>query len=321
MTAPRPSQTIVVVGSLNMDFVVKVAELPAPGQTVLGRDFQMIPGGKGANQACAAARVGANSVTVRMVGRVGYDVFADHLKASLSAAGVDVSAVHATRAQATGVALISVDAAGQNSIVVASGANHALLASETEAMRPVFRGARFVLFQLESPLDTVAAALKLARAEGVRTMLDPAPAAPLAGELLANVDILTPNETEASVLLGRPPARRVEGRRGAAGSRAARARSQTVVLKLGDQGCFYCDGETEIFSPAFPVTARDTTAAGDTFNAALAVALAEDRPMAEALRFANASAAISVTRMGAQASVPPPSGSGRVPGLLPLGLR
>jgi ribokinase len=115
--------TLVVVGSLNMDFVVTVDHLPAPGQTVLGRNFQMIPGGKGANQACAAARLGADSVTVRMVGRVGYDVFADHLKASLSAAGVDVSAVHATRAQATGVALISVDTAGQNSIVVASGAN------------------------------------------------------------------------------------------------------------------------------------------------------------------------------------------------------
>ena len=119
---------IVVVGSLNMDFVVRVEHLPAPGQTVLGRDFQMIPGGKGANQACAAAKLGANSLTVRMVGRVGYDMFADHLKASLSAAGVDVSAVHATRAQATGVALISVDASGQNSIVVASGANHALAA-------------------------------------------------------------------------------------------------------------------------------------------------------------------------------------------------
>jgi ribokinase len=295
---------IVVVGSLNMDFVVTVDHLPAPGQTVLGRDFQMIPGGKGANQACAAARIGGSSITVRMVGRVGYDVFADHLKASLSAAGVDVSAVHATRAQATGVALISVDTTGQNSIVVASGANHALVASETEAMRSVFRGARFVLFQLESPLDTVASALKLARAEGARTMLDPAPAAPLAAELLANVDILTPNETEASLLLGRPLAR-VSTSDAAALARSLRERGpKAVVLKLGDQGCFYCDAETELFSAAFPVTARDTTAAGDTFNAALAVALAEDRGIAEALRFANASAAISVTRMGAQASVP-----------------
>src|SRR5580704_13126121 len=162
--------SLVVAGSLNMDFVVSVDRLPVPGETVLGRDFQMIPGGKGANQACAAGKLGAGSVAVRLIGRVGYDVFADHLKASLAAAGVDVSAVHATRAQATGVALISVDTAGQNSIVVASGANHALAASETEAMRSVFRGSRFVLFQLESPLDTVAAALKLARAEGARTI-------------------------------------------------------------------------------------------------------------------------------------------------------
>jgi ribokinase len=295
---------LVVVGSLNMDFVVTVDRLPAPGETVLGRNFQMIPGGKGANQASAAARLGADSVTVRMVGRVGYDVFADHLKASLSAAGVDVSAVHATRAQATGVALISVDTAGQNSIVVASGANHALAVSETEAMRSVFRGARFILFQLESPLDTVAAALKLARAEGARTILDPAPAAPLAPELLANVDILTPNETEASLLLGLPPAR-VSTSDAPALAHSLRERGpKAVLLKLGDQGCFYCDGEIELFSAAFKVAVLDTTAAGDTFNAALAVALAEDRGIEEALRFANAAAAISVTRMGAQASVP-----------------
>src|SRR5216684_3215469 len=129
---------LVVVGSLNMDFVVSVERLPAPGETVLGRDFQMIPGGKGANQACAAAKLGVNKAQVRMVGRVGYDVFADHLKASLAAAGVDVSAVHATRSHATGVALIGVESTGQNSIIVASGANHALNASETEAMRSVF---------------------------------------------------------------------------------------------------------------------------------------------------------------------------------------
>jgi len=296
--------TVVVVGSLNMDFVVRVERLPAPGQTVLGRDFQMIPGGKGANQACAAGRLGSNSVAVRMIGRVGYDVFADHLKASLSAAGVDVSAVHATRSQATGVALIAVDSAGQNSIVVASGANHALAPSEVEAMRSVFRGARYVLFQLESPLPTVAAALKLARQEGARTMLDPAPAATLDRELLAEVDILTPNETEASILLGLPPGR-VSSSDAPVLARSLRARGpKAVVLKLGDQGCFYCGEELETFSPAFPVTARDTTAAGDTFNAALAVALAEDRGTEEALRFANAAAAISVTRAGAQASVP-----------------
>src|SRR5450432_1473501 len=167
---------LVVVGSLNMDFVVSVEHLPATGETVLGRDFQMIPGGKGANQACAAGKLSTGGVAVRMIGRVGYDVFADHLKASLAAAGVDVSAVNATRSQPTGVALIWVDRQGQNSIVVASGANHALAAADVEAMRKVFRGASLALFQLETPLDTVTAALALARAEGVRTILDPAPA-------------------------------------------------------------------------------------------------------------------------------------------------
>jgi len=295
---------IAVVGSLNMDFVVRVEHLPAPGETVLGRDFQMIPGGKGANQACAAARVGEKSVTVKMIGRVGYDVFADHLKASLSAAGVDVTAVHATRSQPTGVALIWVDRAGQNSIVVASGANHALAASEVEAMRAVFRGARFVLFQLESPLATVEAALKLAREEGAKTMLDPAPAMALRPELLAQVDILTPNETEASILLGLPAGRVSRAEASQLGAALLKRGPEAVVLKLGDQGCLYCGRGSEIFSPAFRVEARDTTAAGDTFNAALGVALAENREMEEALRFANAAAAISVTRMGAQASAP-----------------
>src|SRR5258708_2845574 len=195
---------IVVVGSLNMDFVVTVERLPAPGETTLGRDFQMLPGGKGANQACAVGKLGADA---RMIGRVGYDVFGDRLKASLSAAGVDVSGVHATRSLPTGVALIWVDREGQNSIVVASGANQAMLASEVEAMRPAFRSARFALFQLESPIDAVAAAIKLARSEGARTMLDPAPAQPLSQDLLASIDILTPNEIEASILLGVPPGR------------------------------------------------------------------------------------------------------------------
>lgn len=295
---------IVVAGSLNMDFVVSVDRLPAPGETTLGRDFQMLPGGKGANQACAAAKVGGHGSVTRMIGRVGYDVFGDHLKASLSAAGVDVSSVHATRSHPTGVALIWVDRAGQNSIVVASGANHALLAAEAEAMRPVFQGAAFALFQLESPIPTVSAAMKIARAEGARTMLDPAPAQALASELLASVDLLTPNETEASILLGVPPARVSKDDAPQLARRLRELGPRCVVLKLGDQGCFFFDGADEIYSPGFAVTARDTTAAGDVFNAALAVALGEQQAIAEALRFANAAAAISVTRPGAQTSVP-----------------
>jgi len=295
---------LVVVGSLNMDFVVTVERLPAPGETALGRGFQMIPGGKGANQACAAARLGGSQATVRMAGRVGYDLFADHLKASLSAAGVDVSAVHATRAQPTGVALIWVDRAGQNSIVVASGANHELLPADVGSLAGVFRGARFVLFQLETPLETVRAALALARQERAETILDPAPARRLPGDFLGLADILTPNETEALILLGRPPAR-VSVAEAPALTRALReSGAQRVVLKLGDQGCFCDDGARQMHLPAFAVEVRDSTAAGDVFNAGLAVALAEGRAMEEALRFASAAAAISVTRLGAQASVP-----------------
>lgn len=295
---------VVVVGSLNMDFVVQVKHLPAPGETVLGRDFQMIPGGKGANQACAAGKLGTGGVAVRMIGRVGYDLFADHLKASLAAAGVDVSAVAAARSAPTGVALIWVDSAGQNSIVVAPGANHALDAADVEAMRPVFRGGTWALFQLETPLDTVAAALALARAEGLRTILDPAPAQPLAAELLAQVDILTPNESEALMLLGRPAARVCPGDAPALAAALRQLGPRTAILKLGDQGCYWAGEEGARHFPAFPVAVRDTTAAGDTFNAALAVALAEGRPVEPAIRFANAAAAISVTRLGAQASAP-----------------
>lgn len=297
--------SIAVVGSLNMDFVVTVERLPAPGETVIGRDFQMIPGGKGANQACAAARLGGSSLPVRMVGRVGYDLFADHLKASLSAAGVDVTAVHATRAQPTGVAMIWVDGTGQNSIVVASGANAVLAPAEVAAMRPVFRGAAFALFQLETPIGTVASALAAAREEGARTILDPAPAQVLSPELLASVDILTPNESEACHLLRRPVARVTPAEAPALAKELLDLGPGTIVLKLGEAGCYCLDrnGE-EIHAPGFKVEARDTTAAGDTFNAGLAVALAEGQPIPLALRFANAAAAISVTRLGAQASVP-----------------
>ena len=287
-----------------MDFVVSVDRLPASGETVLGRDFRMIPGGKGANQACAAGKLGGDSVRVKLIGRVGYDVFADHLKASLSAAGVDVTAVHATRAQPTGVALIWVDRQGQNSIVVASGANHELAAADVEAMRKSLRGAAIALFQLETPLETVEAALKLAREEGAITVLDPAPAQSLPAGLLAAVDILTPNESEALLLCGRPPARVSIDEALALAESLRRLGPSTIIVKLGEQGCLLLNEMRPRHFPGYAVEVRDTTAAGDTFNAALAVALAEGRPIEEAIPFANAAAAVSVTRLGAQASAP-----------------
>lgn len=295
---------IVVTGSLNMDFVVLTEHLPVPGETVLGRDFRTIPGGKGANQACAAGKLAASSALVRMVGRVGYDVFADQLRASLAAAGVDVSAVVGTQSEPTGVALIQVDRTGQNSIVVASGANFAITPADVEGNRSAYRGARCALFQLETPLPTVEAALRVSREEGARTILDPAPAQPLNGSLLSLVDLLTPNESEACMLLGRP-AVSVSPADAPELARALRALgAAAVLLKLGAAGCHYQDAERDLYTPGFVVNAVDTTAAGDTFNAALAVALTEGQPLESALRFANAAGAISVTRPGAQSSIP-----------------
>ena len=298
----RPA--IVVLGSLNMDFVVRVAHLPAAGETVLGHSFVTLPGGKGANQACAAGRAGSTNVTVKMLGRVGYDVFGDQLKASLAAAGVDVSGVQATQEQPTGVALIWVDAQGQNSIVVASGANHAVRLDDVPAMRATFRGAAFALFQLETPLLAVGGALIMAREEGVKTILDPAPAQPLSDPILSQVDILTPNESEALTLLGRPPQRVAVEDAPALAAALLKLGPAAVILKLGDRGCFYSDGQTALHQQAFKVPAVDTTAAGDTFNGALAVALAQNPDIKQALRFASAAAALSVTRVGAQASIP-----------------
>lgn len=296
-------RAIVVTGSLNMDFVVQVERLPAPGETARGANFQTIPGGKGANQACAAARL-ARGNPVLMIGRVGYDAFADHLRASLAASGADTSRIHGCRSAPTGVALIWVDRAGQNSIVIAPGANQELTPADLETERQAFVSAACALFQLESPLETVAAGLGLARAGGALSILDPAPAQPLAGEMLARVDLLTPNETEACLLAGREPGRISLDEAPGLADELRRRGPRAVVLKLGDMGCYYAGPEGAWHAPAFHVEAVDSTAAGDTFNGALAVALAEGKAVPEALRFANAAAALSVTRLGAQASIP-----------------
>lgn len=286
-----------------MDFVVQVERLPAPGETTLGYDFRTIPGGKGANQAFAAGRL-SRSTSVRMLGRVGADVFGEQLRRNLAVAGVDVAGIASTSGVPSGVALIWVDRRGQNSIVVAAGANAELTSSDLAAREVRFDGASVALFQLETPLETVTAGLAMAKAAGVLTVLDPAPAQPLQRELLALVDILTPNESEARMLLGEAPAPIGMEEAPEVAERLLALGVQAVILKLGAQGCFYSNGLHLLMSPGLEVEVIDTTAAGDTFNAALAIALAEDQPLEQALRFANTAAALSVMQLGASTSAP-----------------
>ena len=294
------SAPIVVVGSLNMDFVAQVERLPLPGETVLGAGFRTIPGGKGANQACAAGRLGGR---VRMIGRVGADVFGEQLRESLRADGVDVQAVRSTDATPSGVALIVVQANGQNQIVVAGGANSRLTPSDVETALGDIEGG-YLLLQLETPLETVAAAAAMGHRRAMTVILDPAPACALPAALLECVDILTPNETEALVLLGRRDAT-VSLEQAPDVALALRDLGVgTVIVKLGENGAFLLSASERRHFAAPKVNVVDATAAGDTFNGALAVALAEGKDIGDAIAFANAAAALSVTRLGAQASIP-----------------
>jgi len=287
---------IVVIGSINMDLVVRVERLPKPGETVRGREFQTIPGGKGANQAVAAARLGAET---HMVGRVGHDEFGRHLRQSLADNGVHVEYVASDQEHPNGVAVILVQESGENSIVVAGGANAAVSLPDLKAAESVIQAADAVLLQLEIPLETVAAAVQVARAAKVRAILDAGPAADVPEELQRAPDVISPNMLEAEALLGHAVASALDAARELV-SRGAPA----CVVKAGSQGCAWASPQGEEHIPATPVKAVDTTAAGDAFTAALAVALAEGKSLPEAARWANFAGALAVTRFGAQPSMP-----------------
>jgi len=297
MAAPR----IVVVGSINMDLVARVIRLPAPGETVTGRDLQYVPGGKGANQAVAAARLGATAV---LCGRLGDDSFGDVLRSSLATTGVDTEHVLTTPGTSSGVAWIGVESSGANAITVIPGANGLVTLDDVNVWEPVVKSADVILLQLEMPLATAALAVRVARRHGVRVILDvaPVPAEPLPDELW-NADIVSPNQTEAEALTD-VCVDSIETAIAASGALRRRG-AKCVVLKLGALGALIDVGPRgPLHVPAFPIQAIDSTAAGDAFTAALAVAWAEGHSLENAARFACAAGACAGLKLGAQPALP-----------------
>lgn len=299
---------IVVVGSLNVDVSLRAASIPRPGETVRADGLALGPGGKGANQALAAARLGGR---VHMVGCVGEDDFARLPRSALEAAGVDVSYVRTAAGTHTGTAVIVVDPSGQNAIAVAAGANRALGSEAIRDAVAVFRASAVLLVQLEAPLESVETALDLARAHRVRTVLDPAPARELPETLLRKVDILTPNETEAERLTGLA-VRDVETA-AAAGSRLCESTLGEVVVTLGAQGCVWVRSSGFQHLPAPAVEPVDTTGAGDAFNGGLAVSLAAGASLVRALEHAVRAGTASTLRRGAGAAMPTPEDLAALP--------
>ncbi len=292
---------IVVVGSINSDLVASAPHLPQPGETILGDGFAVYPGGKGANQAVAVAKLGHDC---SMIGKLGRDGFGADLRAQLVHAGVDTAAVGEADGP-SGVALITTGADGENSIVVVSGANALLLPADIEANRDLILRAKIVLVQLETPLETLARVSELAGENNVPVMLDPAPAQKLPADLLRSLAWITPNSTETGVLLGMTNSAD-DPEQAPALAEALLARGpRGVVLKMGSHGAYLATSNgLRQHLPAFRVAATDTTAAGDAFNGGFAVGLARGMKPGKAARFASAVAAISVTRKGAQPSMP-----------------
>ncbi|MCJ7589432.1 MAG: ribokinase [Candidatus Aminicenantes bacterium] len=295
----RHGRPIVVVGSSNTDMIIKTTRLPGPGETVLGGRFLMAPGGKGANQAVAAARAGGR---VHFIARVGGDLFGDSALQGFRRDDIHVNHVLIDDGAHSGIALIIVNEDGENSIAVASGANARLSPDDVRRARDTIGRAGILLVQLEIPMETVEEAVRIAAEFGAKVIMNPAPARALNPGLLQRIDYLTPNENEIENITGI----RVEIEKDAAA--AARLLLQhgvkTVLITLGHRGVYVAGEGIRKLVPGFQVEAVDSTAAGDVFCGALAVGVAENKPLLDAVRFANAAAAISVTRMGAQPSAP-----------------
>lgn len=290
---------LTVVGSLNMDLVIRSSHIPKPGETIIGSDFQTIPGGKGANQAVAAAKLGAQ---VSMVGRVGGDPFADILLENLKAEGVDSTYILREKHSASGVALIVVDDHGENSIVVASGANMRLSEADIDWAREVISTSDVLLLQLEVPLAVVTKAAQIAHEHNVIVILNPAPAREIPAQLLALVDVLVPNESETGLLTGLTTSSLLELEEAA--SKLLQFGVRTVVITLGERGALLAIAErVELYEP-FIVHPVDTTAAGDAFVAAFAFAYGAGKSLPEAIRWGNAAGGLATMRFGAQTSLP-----------------
>jgi ribokinase len=305
-SAPR-STSVVVVGSSNTDMVVRLPRIPRPGETLLGGEFFTAPGGKGGNQAVSAARCGGR---VTFIARVGRDALGDQAVAGYRRDGIDTRYVSRDTRAPSGVALIFVAGEGENCIAVAGGANARLGAAEIQKAAATIRSAAVLVVQLETPLPTVRAAVRLAASAGVPVILNPAPARELPDSLLHMVTYLTPNETEAELLTG---IRVRDDRSAAAACANLHARGViTVIITLGSRGAFVSAATGGTRVPGFKVKALDTTGAGDVFNGALAVAIAEGQALSDAARFANAAAALSVMTVGAQTSAPARAAIGRL---------
>jgi len=290
---------IVVIGSINMDIVIHAERMPREGETVIGSNLRFFPGGKGANQAVAAARLGAET---HMVGRVGKDSFGQTLRAGLLQNGVNCDHVIVDEKAASGTALIVINPGGNNSILVAPGASQNLVRDDVDGAADLIRQANAVLMQFEIPLETVAYAADLARRHGILTILDAGPAKKCSTDLLRKVDVLSPNEMEAEALVGLPISDLSSAK--VAAERFMKMGVKMVVLKLGEKGCLVAAKEATTHYPAFRVSPVDTTAAGDAFTAALGVELAKGEPLDQAARFANAAGALSTLKPGAQPSMP-----------------